>query len=488
MDKLEVRFKNVKDTREKFLFAYQRTGRFRVAVCYPNTYYSGMSNLGFQSLFHRISLFHGLQAHRFFIERDGNLYSSDLQVRSLAGYDALFFSVSFELDYVNLLNMINRSGIPLLWNKRVEGRPLLVIGGVTVTANPLVLSPFADILYLGDMECGLGGILRSMVEYRFKRSDAFLEAVGQIEGAYVPAVHGERPGAKAAVSAITDPAHTVILTQNTEFANMFLIEIGRGCRNRCSFCMTRCVNRPLRSVDEQTVVDRVGRASGYTRRVGLVAPVLTDHKSLPGIVRRLNGMDMTVSFSSLRADDFSRDIALLLRENGQNTVTFAPETGSEEMRRRIGKELTDAALLDAVRTALEYGIRRFRYYLMIGLPGETADDIGAIGELVRRTVQILTQGGAQLVLSINPFVPKRGTGLESAPLYPLKYYERARALLREDLTGLKGVRYRIESFRKLYLQFYLSIGDESIGMLLGRCVEEDSFRGFTAAAAEVMGY
>jgi radical SAM superfamily enzyme YgiQ (UPF0313 family) len=487
MDKFQNRFTRAKNAGEKFLFTYQRTGRFRVAVCYPNTYYSGMSNLGFQSLFHGISLFHGLQAHRFFIERDGNLYSPDFHVHSLDGYDALFFSVAFELDYVNLLTMLNRSGIFLLREKRVEGRPMLVVGGVTVTANPLVLSPFADILYLGDMECGLQEILRAMIAYDFKRSDAFLASVGQIKGAYVPAVHGKEPVARAAVPTITDPAHTVILTQNTEFANMFLIEIGRGCRNRCNFCMTRCVNRPFRSIEERIVVDRVEMALPYTARVGLVAPVLTDHKSLSSIVRRLNGMDMRVSFSSLRADDFNRDIALLLRENGQHTVTFAPETGSEELRRRIGKELTDAALLDAVRTAREYGVRRFRYYFMIGLPEETADDIGAIGKLVRRTVQVLSQGKGQLVLSINPFVPKMGTGLETARLYPLEYYERVRALLKEDLAGIKGVRYRIESFRKLYLQFYLSVGDHKIGMLLGQCLGEGSLRGFDAAAARIMG-
>ena len=450
-----------------------------------------MSNLGFQNLFHRASLFHGLQVHRFFIERDGMLHSPDLPGepgRVLGAYDALFFSLSFELDYIHMLSMLKASNIPMEREERVEGRPLIAAGGVAVTANPGILSSFADILYLGDMECGLEELITIMIESDFRCSVASLRAFAHINGAYVPAVHGMEPVSKATLPAVGEPAHTVVLTGNTEFSNMFLIEIGRGCRNSCSFCMTRCVNRPLRSVDGRVVVEKAERVLAFTRRVGLIAPVLTDHRDLPGIVRQLNGMGMTVSFSSLRADDFNADIAMLLSDNGQKTVTFAPETGSEVLRRNIGKRLQDEALLDAVRTAMGYGIRRFRYYLMIGLPGETSHDIGAIVELVRKTVQLFSPHGAQLMLSINPFVPKMGTGMESARLYPMEYYETVRASLMQDFSGLEGVEYRFESFKKLYLHYYLSIGDDRIGRLLGQCIGEGSLRGFPAAAAGIMGY
>ena len=450
-----------------------------------------MSNLGFQSLFHRASLFHGLQVHRFFVERDGMLHSPDLPGelgRALGAYDALLFSVSFELDYLHMLSMLKTSNIPMEREERVEGRPLIIVGGVAVTANPGLLSPFADILYLGDMECGLEELITIMIENDFRCSEASLMASAHVKGAYVPAVHGLELVEKATLPVVSEPAHTVVLTGNTEFSNMFLIEIGRGCRNRCSFCMTRCVNRPLRSVDGRVVVERAERVLALTKRVGLIAPVLTDHRDLPGVVRQLNGMGMTVSFSSLRADDFNEDIATLLSDNGQSTVTFAPETGSERLRRNIGKRLRDEALLDAVRTALGCGIRRFRYYLMIGLPGETSYDIGAIVELVRKTVQLFSLRGVQLMLSINPFVPKMGTAMEAARLYPMEYYETVRTTLMQDLSGLEGVEYRFESFKKLYLHYYLSIGDDRIGRLLGQCVGEGSLKSFTAAASEIMGY
>jgi radical SAM superfamily enzyme YgiQ (UPF0313 family) len=450
-----------------------------------------MSNLGFQNLFHRASLFHGLQVHRFFVERDGMLHSPDLPGkpgRLLGTYDALLFSVSFELDYIHMLSMLKTSNIPMVREDRVEGRPLIIVGGIAVTANPRLLYPFADILYLGDMECGLEELISIMIENDFRCSEASLRASARVKGAYVPAVHGLEPVEKATLPAVSEPAHTVVLTGNTEFSNMFLIEIGRGCRNRCSFCMTRCVNRPLRSVDGRVVAGKAERVLVFTKRVGLIAPVLTDHRDLSGIVRQLNGMGMTVSFSSLRADDFNEDIAMLLSENGQSTVTFAPETGSERLRRNIGKGLRDEALLDAVRTAMGHGIHRFRYYLMIGLPGETSHDIGAIAELVRKTIKLFSFRGAQLMLSINPFVPKMGTGMELATLYPMEYYETVRAMLMQDLSGLEGVEYRFESLKKLYLHYYLSIGDHRIGRLLGQCIGKDSMRGFPAAAAEKMGY
>jgi len=462
-----------------------------VAVCYPNSYYSGMSNLGFQSLFHRLSLFHGLQVHRFFIERDGMLQSPDRSGKYnnvLKTYDALLFSVSFELDYMHMLSMLTSSSIPMEREERIDGRPLIIVGGVAVTANPNILSPFADILYQGDMDCGLDDLLSILVENEFRCSETVIENLSHVRGAYVPSVHGQLPVEKATLPVIDEPAHTVVLTGNTEFSNMFLIEIGRGCRNSCTFCMTRCVHRPLRSVEGKVVVGRSEMALGLTKRVGLIAPVLTDHEELTGIVGQLNDMGMTVSFSSLRADDFNEDIAGLLKDNGQTTVTFAPETGSEKLRRNIGKLLKDDALLNAVGTALEYGIRRIRYYFIIGLPGETTHDIEAVVELVAKTTDLFPLRGAQLILSINPFVPKMGTAMESERLRSMEYYEAVRSSIMGDLSGLKGVSLRFESFKKLHLHYYLSIGDHRIGRLLGQCILKGSMKGFPSTAAEIMGY
>ena len=457
-----------------------------------------MSNLGFQSLFHRLSLFHGLQVHRYFIERDGVVHSPDYSAYSaksggaLKGYDALIFSVSFELDYIHLFSMLKSSNISIEKERRLHGRPMIIAGGVAVTANREILSSIADILFLGDMECGLEEMMSTLVEYEFKNSDTVLENLAHISGCYTPSVHGleaqERKSVeKAVLPVIHDPAHTVVLTANTEFSNMFLIEIGRGCKNSCTFCMTRCVHSPPRSVEQKVVVGKAEMAASFTKRVGLVAPVLTDHADLSGIVRQLNHLNMKVSFSSLRADHFNEDIAGLLKDNGQSTVTFAPETGSEELRRSIGKQLKDDVLLKAVATALEYGVRRIRYYFMIGLPGETSHDIEALVKLVRKTASLFPSRGVQLVLSINPFVPKMGTAMQKEHLYSMEYYNAVHSYIRGELNGLKAVRLRFESLKRLYLHYYLSIGDQSIGRLLAQCINRGSMRDFSRAALEMMG-
>jgi radical SAM superfamily enzyme YgiQ (UPF0313 family) len=292
---------------------------------------------------------------------------------------------------------------------------------------------------------------------------------------------------KAVQPVIDNPAHTVVLSGNTEFSNMFLIEIGRGCRNSCSFCMTRCVHKPLRSVDPNVVIEKAKLAAGFTKRVGLIAPVLTDHAGLSDTVEELNHMQMTVSFSSLRADDFSEHLAGLLSRNGQSTVTFAPESGSEKLRRSIGKRLTDNALLNAVSIALDHGIRRIRYYIMIGLPDETSRDIEAVVNLATKTTELFPRRGVQLVLSINPFVPKMGTAMQYAPLHSMDYYSAVRSYILGELGRRSEVILRFESLRKLHLQYYLSIGDQRIGKLLCQYLSTGTMKGFSGAASKIVG-
>jgi len=194
-----------------------------------------------------------------------------------------------------------------------------------------------------------------------------------------------------------------------------------------------------------------------------------------------------VSFSSLRADDFDDEVADLLKRNGQRTVTFAPETGTTTFRRRMGKGLSDEQLLHAVSAGLDHGIRRFRYYFMYGLPGEGEEDIDAVAHLARETVRRFGKTRAELFLSINPFVPKRGTDLEDQGLYPLTYYEEVQHTLQQTLGAIERVRCRFESLKQLHLHYYLSVGNEQVGALLGSCVKKGSYRNFAEAAARIMG-
>jgi radical SAM superfamily enzyme YgiQ (UPF0313 family) len=383
--------------------------------------------------------------------------------------------------------MLIGSSIPPLQRERGGHHPLVVIGGIAPTANPEILSPFGDVLFTGEMECGLENILQVMMAHTFQKSDRMLQELADIRGAWIPAIESRSGGRRVFMEHIENPAHSVILTRDTVFSERFLVEIGRGCRNVCKFCMTRCMTHPLRSVRKERVIQTIKRAIPHTDRVGLIAPVLTDHRELTSLVAEINHLGLEVSFSSLRADDFDEEVATLLAQNHQKTVTFAPETGSVELRKKMGKTLTDQTLMRAIEIALDKGIRRFRFYLMFGLPEETDEDIKAIGSLVRDTERILKKGEGHLHLSLNSFIPKRGTPLEGHQLYPYSYYRERKKYLEQMLGRFDALSYRIESLRNLHLHYYLSLGSAEISLLLLHCVRTGTFRGFKELAEERMG-
>jgi radical SAM superfamily enzyme YgiQ (UPF0313 family) len=288
---------------------------------------------------------------------------------------------------------------------------------------------------------------------------------------------------------LDEPAHTAILAKNTEFSDMFLVEIVRGCRNACKFCMIRCAGGPVRSASTEAVLGAVKLALPYTKKVGLIGPVLTDNGELPGIVEGINGLGALVSFSSLRADDFDERTALLLEQNGQRSLTFAPETGSPRLRELIGKRMEGERLLDAVAAALRHGVRHFRFYLMYGLPGETGEDLRFSAGLAAETLRLLgSRPGTSLHLSVNPFVPKRGTPFENAGIHPSAYYREAKELLSGMLEEIgappKTLSVRFESLRLLPHHVLLSLGGEEAASALAEAAERSEPRILERAALE----
>jgi radical SAM superfamily enzyme YgiQ (UPF0313 family) len=445
-----------------------------------------MSNLGFHSLFHRVSAFRGIRTARFFIERGSELFSPEAFLPekkgifraappTLKSFDLILFTVAFELDYVNVVRMLKLSSIPTISSKRDEKCPLVITGGIAPSANPLPLSVFSDLVCVGDMEDLLEGILEILFTHDFRKSNEALGVVEKLKGVY-------RTGGGAPTrwikKDIAHPAHTVIITLKTAFQDMFLIEVVRGCRQNCTFCMTRCVTRPVRTVKSELITRTVKRVVSHTKKVGLIAPVLSDHPDLIEIVKQINALGCVVSFSSLRADAFTEELAGLLRANGQNSVTFAPETGTFALRRQIGKILTDEDLFHAVLLAVKNGIKKFRYYIMYGLPGETTDDIRSIALISKKTVDLISQAGCTLYLSVNPFVPKKGTALEHESIYPLDYYREMQHLLKKELEGIPRLSVKFETIRLLYMHYRLSLGTEETGYLLDECVSKGSMRQF----------
>jgi radical SAM superfamily enzyme YgiQ (UPF0313 family) len=459
-----------------------------------------MSNLGFHSLFHSVSSFHGVRVARFFLERNSRLFSpeaADPRRRDLVGkegglksFDAIFFTVSFELDYLNILKMLSLFSLPLRAGERERKIPLVVCGGIAPTANPLVLSVLADVVFLGDMEGRIELIVETLFRFKFGRSASLFESLQRIEGVSLSQDKAVKR-ARSIQNPIVRPAHTVVITNQTEFAGMFLIEIVRGCKNRCSFCMTRCAAQPARPAPIEAVLEYVNRASTFTKKIGLVGPVLTDHPELPEMVERINAIGGVVSFSSLRADHFTEEIASLLKRNNQKSVTFAPETGSERLRRKIRKNLSNDQILEAVSRALSHGVKKIRYYLMYGLPGEETQDIVDIPVLIKETLRLFRSSGREkpsgrLFLSINPFIPKSGTPLASARPRAMEYYRKAQDFLRKQFSDQREVEIRFETLRQFYVHCILSTGDRETGIRLVHAFEQRTLEKFSKYAEERM--
>ncbi len=430
-----------------------------------------MSNLGFLSLFHHISSVDGIRAYRVFIERNNKLFSPDITDNHyreilLNRFDAVFYSVSFELDYLNIIKMLKRSNIPPLKMRRSSADPIVIIGGITVTSNPDVLYEIADVVYTGDMEFGLNGIIEILFNKRFKKNDNLLADLKSIKCIYTGNDLTDNNHQKCKAEAIREPAHSIIVTKETVFSNKFLVEIARGCKNSCKFCMTRVANFPPRQVSGDIIIPLCEIAYRYTRNVGFIAPVVTDNPELVDIVKYINKIGMTVSFSSLRADRFNKSIAEIMRINHQRSITFAPETGTDRLRRIIGKVVTNDRILESVKIAVESGIKNFRYYFMYGLPDETEDDINGIVELSKETLSLIGKKGT-LHLSINPFIPKRGTQFQNESLYDPEYYK----YIKDNIYRLKSefgknISIKFESLKIICTHYALSVGNRNVGVVI----------------------
>ncbi len=250
--------------------------------------------------------------------------------------------------------------------------------------------------------------------------------------------------------------HTAILTAETEFSDMFLIEISRGCSRGCRFCAARTVYRPFRYVDGKLVVELAKEGMKHTEKIGLVGTVISDHPHIDSICEELVTMGAKLSVSSFRADSASETLLRSLAVSGARTITIAPETGSEKLRELVGKGMSDADVLSVAQTAKRYGVRFIKLYFMIGIPDETEEDLPAIADLAARVGDILPAK-----VSIKPFIPKAGTRFERKPMDTGKGLRSKVRELRKSLKEKRSVELLPISIREALREgFYSRSGRE----------------------------
>jgi len=489
MDWDEVKKARRRLTREQGTVIKDWGGRIPIALIYPNSYYIGMSNLGLHTIYSLLNSYSEVVCERAFWERenrDKQLPTLSLESqRPLSDFAVLAFSITYELDYFNVVQILKTSGIPLHAADRNEKHPVVIAGGACIIANPLPLSPFFDCLCIGEAEPILPAMLPILSEgITDKRSD-MLKALASLPGIYVPLIHSGTPVVRQWASNLDDfPTTSTILTPDTELGDLYLIEIERGCNWGCRFCLVNNAFRPMRFRSLDKLIEQASLGLRYRKRIGLVGPVVSDHPQLEELLVKLRQMGAGLSISSLRVRPLSRIVLREMAKGGARTITLAPEAGSERLRQVIKKGISEDDILEAMEKVAEQGIRQLKLYFMIGLPSETDEDIEEIINLTLKCKSILDkqQTGCRLSLNIAPFVPKAGTPFQWLPMAPLETLNRRLSLLKNSLPP-KGIKVKSESPAWSQIQAVLARGDAKLAEVLAN-IEEVSLSGWRKAVAK----
>lgn len=438
------------------------------ALVYPSPYHVGMSSLGYQTIYRGLNGLPGVCAERAFLPDDAEraraaneglaTYESR---RPVGDFPVVAFSLAYELELAGVVTCLDLAGIPALAADRaltsgntVRRPPLVVIGGPITFSNPVPAGPFADVMLMGEAEQLIVTLVEAVRDAGEDRAE-LLARLAKVPGFYVPSIHGERVPLIAAADDASLPAYSQILTPHTELSDMFLIEPERGCHRGCTYCvMRRSTNGGMRLVPPARVLSLV---PDQARRVGLVGAAVTDHPGLATILRGLVDSDREVGISSLRADRLTDDIVGLLKRGGYRSLTTASDGASERLRTMIERKTKERHLLRAAELTRAHGLHHLKLYMMLGLPGETMDDID---ELARFGVE-LARAAPRVVFGIAPFVAKKNTPLDGAPFEGIAAVEAKLNHLRRTLKG--RVELRPTSPKWAWIEYRLAQGGFAAG-------------------------
>lgn len=480
--------------REKGTILKDPGGKITFCLVFPNHYRTAISNLGYQFVYALLNSHRDVLCERAFLperevieehRRTSTPLVSLEGRRPLRDFHVVAFSLSYENDYPNCLLILDLAGIPLLSDQRGPYDPLVIAGGAAISANPEPMAPFFDCILVGEGEEVLGDFLEALRRNWGAERGELLRALAQVRGVYVPSLYEpvfeadgtlrgiyprtggipervEHPRARKPPAVLSAP----LVTPLGEFGNAVLVEVARGCPFRCKFCVVKALYDPFRPWPWEELRAAAKEAVRRTGRVGLLGAAIGSHPRFPELCRAIVEEGGTFSLSSLRADRVTPEVADALASSGQRTVTLAPETGSESLRFRIGKEIPDEAFLEAAEVLAERGIMNLRLYFMVGLPG-AAEDAKAIAKLVRamEARQRARSRGkrGQITVTLSPFVPKPWTPYQ---WYPFAGIRAVRGQMEEVKRALKGIRVHHDLPKWAYWEACFSLGDRRLGLAL----------------------
>lgn len=472
-------------SREKGTVYKDPGGRMNIVLVYPNTYALGMSNLGFQGIYGLLNSMPDVVCERAFLPDDGDideytrtrteLFALESK-RPLNRFDIVAFSLSFENDYPNVAKILQLANLPLRRVERNARHPLLIAGGVCVFFNPEPVADFFDVCFVGEADEMLPDFITI-----YKSVTGRAEMLGKAaktDGIYVPGFYTisydtagsianriAENGAPATVRRqylknLSPPKITTsIITPETEFSGMHLIEAMRGCPWNCRFCVTGRIYNPPRKKALEDMKDEIRAALVRTKRIGLIGPSLSDY---PFIQEVLKIPEVVFSITSLRASAKSAEIIGLMK--GHQSVSIAPEAGTERLRKVIHKKVSEEDILFTSERLFQQGIDILRLYFMVGLPTETREDIQGIIHLAEKIRKRSPKG--TITLSISTFVPKPFTPFQWHQMESLGEVKERLKMIKHGLKNVRGVRVFHDVPKYAYMQGLFALGDRRVSSVI----------------------
>lgn len=462
---------------ERLLFdpAAAETDAIPVVFAFPNTYTVGITSLGYQIVWATLAMRSDVAVSRLFM---------DTQEPLPPDAELLGFSLSWELDYANVMTLLESLDIPLRSQHRQDHHPLVFGGGPVLTANPEPFADFFDIILLGDGEDLLPAFIDAYRDVRGASRAEKLLRLAQVPGVYVPSLYEVRyHSADGAIAEITPVSSAVpsqvhkqtyrgntlsassVVTQRAAWENIYMVEVVRSCPEMCRFCLASYLTLPFRTASvEQSLIPAIDRGLQVSDRLGLLGASITQHPEFESVldyIARDEFDNVRLSIASVRTNTVTPKLAQILTKRDTKSITIAVESGSERLRCIINKKLHNDEIVRAAENAKAGGLKAVKLYGMVGIPGETDADVAQTVEMMLQLKQAAP--GLRLTLGCSTFVPKAHTPFQGYGVNP-KAKKRLKRLEKELRS--RGIDFRPESYNWSVIQGLISRGDRRLSHLL----------------------
>ncbi len=463
---------------ERLLFtpASPHSDAIPTIFAFPNEYTVGITSLGYQVVWATLAMRPDVRVSRLFTD-----ISEPLPPRSP---ELVGFSFSWELDYTNILNLLESLDIPLDSAERGDNHPLVFGGGPVLTANPEPFADFFDVILLGDGENLLDNFIDAYQQVRTSNRATKLRHLAQIPGIYVPSLytvtyHGKDGPIKAIepiesgippmVQKQTYRGNTLsastVVTEKAAWENIYMVEVVRSCPEMCRFCLASYLTLPFRTASlEGSLIPAIEKGLTVTNRLGLLGASVTQHPEFETLLDYLSQPkydDVRLSIASVRTNTVTEKLAKTLSQKDTRSITIAVESGSERLRQIINKKLSNDEIIQAAIDAKAGGLKGIKFYGMVGVPGETEEDVEQTVEMMQALKKAAP--GLRLTLGCSTFVPKSHTPFQWFGLNP-EAKQRLKWL--EKQLRSRGIDFRPESYNWSVIQALISRGDRRLSRLL----------------------